>query len=326
METSNNLISDNGDFILDNNIIGDNFGNTVGSHLGGISGDLNKGGTIIAKPFLGITNPFLGTIFGTFGNDTLQGTTGNDRIDARQGNDSIFGNDGDDTLLAGASGRDTISGGNGNDIIQGNIEDNFLIGNAGADSIDGTFGEDTLEGGDGNDTLKAGSDALITANNEIIPDLGSDILRGGNGDDSLIGNSSRDVMSGDAGNDTLLGKSGNDRLDGGSGNDVLDGGRGNDAFILRINDDADTVTGGEGADQFFFFKGGSRGIDTITDFNRAEGDRIRIDISQLDEPTIGDFTYNIRNGNLALRGEVFANLGVGTEFEIDTDLEISFSF
>ncbi|NEP44643.1 MAG: hypothetical protein F6K35_37690, partial [Okeania sp. SIO2H7] len=74
-----------------------------------------------------------------------------------------------------------------------------------------------------------------------------------------------DNLDGDEGNDTLEGGKGDDVLDGGTGDDFLSGGRGNDLF-----------TGGEGADDFFFWfnADGSYGVDTITDFNRDEGDKI----------------------------------------------------
>ena len=70
--------------------------------------------------------------------------------------------------------------------------------------------------------------------------------------------------------DNLIGGSGNDRLtgndianaiNGGAGNDVIDGGLGND-----------TLTGGLGADTFAYRNG--YGQDTITDFNRGQGDTI----------------------------------------------------
>jgi len=56
-----------------------------------------------------------------------------------------------------------------------------------------------------------------------------------------------------------------DRLDAGAGNDRLDGDLGNDR-----------LTGGSGADVFVFEREGRHGFgsDTVTDFNRAEGDRI----------------------------------------------------
>ena len=76
------------------------------------------------------------------------------------------------------------------------------------------------------------------------------------------------VLNGTTGADTLRGFGGNDTLIGLAGNDSLDGGTGRDQ-----------LTGGAGADRFRFSAGsgfGQANADRITDFNRAEGDRIEI--------------------------------------------------
>lgn len=94
-------------------------------------------------------------------------------------------------------------------------------------------------------------------------DLAVQVLLGGN--DSIFGGS---------GNDVLFGFTGNDIIRGGGGDDVLTGGLG-----------VDRLTGGAGADTFKFLAiedtgaGGAR-RDVITDFNRAEGDKI--DLWQVD--------------------------------------------
>ncbi len=60
-----------------------------------------------------------------------------------------------------------------------------------------------------------------------------------------------------------------------------------------VSSGADQLTGGSGADRFEF-KTRNFGADTITDFNRAEGDRIRIieasRFSQLSIAQAGDDT------------------------------------
>jgi serralysin len=60
---------------------------------------------------------------------------------------------------------------------------------------------------------------------------------------------------------------------GGQANDVLAGGAGDDFLSGDLGDD--TVAGGTGADIFNSF--GAANTDRITDFNRAEGDRVRLD-------------------------------------------------
>jgi serralysin len=60
---------------------------------------------------------------------------------------------------------------------------------------------------------------------------------------------------------------------GGQQNDVLTGGAGDD--YLSGDRDNDTVTGGAGADVFHTF--GAAGLDRITDFSLADGDRVQLD-------------------------------------------------
>lgn len=138
----------------------------------------------------------------------------------------------------------------------------------------GTDGDDVLNGGRGNDFMYGYR--------------GNDVMSGGGGDDQIQGHQGNDSLYGQDGRDTLFGQQGDDLLDGGAGNDSLWGGTG-----------ADTLRGGTGADTFNFARSvdstirtteqiqlvtldsdDTAGIDTILDFNRAEGDRI--DISRID--------------------------------------------
>lgn len=138
----------------------------------------------------------------------------------------------------------------------------------------GTDADDTLVGGRGNDFMYGYR--------------GNDVMRGGGGDDQIQGHQGADDLYGDDGRDTLFGGHGDDLLDGGIGNDSLWGGTG-----------ADTLQGGTGADTFNFGRSvdstvrtseqiqavtqdadDSAGVDTILDFNRAQGDRI--DVSRID--------------------------------------------
>ena len=72
--------------------------------------------------------------------------------------------------------------------------------------------------------------------------------------------------SGNSGDNQLYGNAQTNRLSGGAGNDHLDGGYG-----------SDTLTGGAGADTFTFASLlDGKNIDTITDFNAGEGDKIAL--------------------------------------------------
>jgi serralysin len=78
------------------------------------------------------------------------------------------------------------------------------------------------------------------------------------------GTAQRDSLEGSAGVDTLSGRDGSDTLLGGAGDDLIYGDRGDD-----------TLSGGAGADIFASFA--EAGLDRVIDFNRAEGDRVRLD-------------------------------------------------
>ncbi|MBL1201316.1 MAG: hypothetical protein FWK04_20105 [Nostoc sp. GBBB01] len=98
---------------------------------------------------------------------------------------------------------------------------------------------------------------------------------------NLIGlDNSADVINGQGGNDKIDGKSGNDLLRGGNGNDSLIGGVGNDSLVGGAGNDV--LTGGAGADYFVYntntaFVSSAVGQDTISDFNRFQGDKIILD-------------------------------------------------
>lgn len=165
--------------------------------------------------------------------------------------------------------------------IKGTANADMLVGTARDDQIDGYAGDDQIHGGGGNDIIH-GDDG----NDQIWGDDGNDNMWGGAGADTLYGGTGNDLLRGDDGADTLSGDDGTDDLSGGAGNDVLNGGAGIDTLYGDWG--ADQVTGGTGADTFVFnrvvdstdgtpqgtYAGFGNGIDTITDFNPAEGDKI----------------------------------------------------
>lgn len=191
-----------------------------------------------ALPQLSPAGPQAGGI-ATEGPDTLVGGESADVLAGGAGADCILGGGGDDE----------IRGGDGEDFLRGGAGQDLLYGGAAFDNMHGNTGSDTLWGGDGGDWVVGGQD--------------SDLLMGEAGDDYIVGNLGSDTADGGDGADTLLGGQADDLLTGGLGNDYLSGDRG-----------ADTLTGGGGADQFWSFSGA--GVDRITDFNRAEGDSVRL--------------------------------------------------
>jgi Ca2+-binding RTX toxin-like protein len=198
--------------------------------------------------------------------DVLHGGGGDDTVGSAGGDDSLFGDDGDDNVFGGI-GSDKVFGGSGDDSVQGNQGDDLVQGNAGDDLVHGGQGADLVHGGQGDDRLwgDIGDDFAFG-------DLGNDTVSGGEGDDVVQGNAGQDLVQGDAGDDRAYGGQGNDTVRGGAGNDRIWGDLGDDRLFGDLG--ADTMTGGAGADTFVYALGD--GVDWITDFRQAEGDRIEI--------------------------------------------------
>lgn len=126
------------------------------------------------------------------------------------------------------------------------------------------------------------------------------------GDVNLTGSARADRLAGGDGRDTLFGAGGSDILLGSHGDDVLRGGGG-----------ADTSIGGAGADRFVFesyadarVKG--KAVETIADFDAAEGDRI--DLSRIDasRAAAGDQPFFLGGARFTGRaGEIVQHRGEG---------------
>lgn len=120
-----------------------------------------------------------------------------------------------------------------------------VYGYQGNDSIDasGGTGNNTLYGGQGNDTIIGSTKDLIFGDkgNDLLLAGKACTLYGGQGNDYINASTGAggNVLYGGQGDDTMIGGSG-DRIEGDKGNDVLYAGTG-----------GNTVTGGEGKDQFW---------------------------------------------------------------------------
>lgn len=231
------------------------------------------------------------------GADAIRGGTGNDLIRSYAGNDVIEGGGGGDTLFGGA-GDDMIYATSrpnqpwgvvttASTYLRGEEGDDFMVGGIGFDDMNGNMGRDTLSGGQGDDWVV-----------------------GGQGGDQLFGDGGSDFVYGNLGDDTVTGGDGGDFVRGGQGADVLYGEAGNDWMSGDRGDD--TITGGSGADTFYIFTGS--GIDRVTDFNRAEGDRVQFDpgakytVSQEGADTVIDLGGGDR---MVLAGVQSSSLGAG---------------
>jgi len=97
-------------------------------------------------------------------------------------------------------------------------------------------------------------------------------------------------MNGDAGNDWLQGWGGADQLRGGAGAD---------AFVYQVNTDSLTTA-----------------MDRILDFNRAEGDIIKLDLVDADWITAGDQAFTIVDSFSNQAGQMTAAYNAGTNITL----------
>lgn len=221
----------------------------AGAHLVGVwnlKSFLETGGAVDIRDGYGTPTSEYVQRFGGYDTPFSSGTKGGPA--ATSANEMIQGGDGADTLFGGA-GDDTVAGGAGH---------NILRGDGGADLLKGGWQFDDLHGGQGADTLFGG--------------LGDDWVVGGQDADQLFGEDGGDIVLGNMGADTLDGGWGDDIVRGGQGDDVVRGGGGAD--FVSGDRGYDVLIGGAGADTFHTFQGAS--LDTVLDFDYAEGDRIRL--------------------------------------------------
>ena len=240
-------------------------------------------------------------ITGEAGKDRLWGNADNDKISGGDDNDTLGGGDGDDTLN-GDAGNDKIWAGDGNDLVSGGEGSDRITGDGGNDSISGGENDDTITGGDGDDTITGDA-----GNDKLWGDGGNDSISGGEGDDMIWDRMGEDVLDGGEGNDIFISRSDAGEPDIAQetdeskvypdqpfldADDTLIGGLGADTFrfelLLDAKDEivekhADPITGkvnwrkvAHENDNVHDHWVNGIGNDTILDFNKSEGDQIRI--------------------------------------------------
>lgn len=184
------------------------------------------------------------------------------------GNDSITGSQVADRVH-GYAGNDTVVGAGGDDFLRGEAGNDSISGGDGFDDTHGNMGADTMHGGAGPDWVVGGQD--------------NDLLLGDDGNDVVYGNMGADTQYGGAGADWVRGGQANDSLSGGDGADWMWGDRGDD-----------TISGGSGADLFHVF--GDAGLDRVLDFNRAEGDQVKVEAGTYATAQVGADTVITLSG------------------------------
>ena len=181
-------------------------------------------------------------IWGNVGNDTFQGSNDGDRLIGNGGNDVLVGRGGQD-ILYGLSGADQLYGGDGNDFLFVDSDDTLVNGGADYDTIivqqSGAIMIDLLT-------------AQYNDIEQIVGNVGNDVLSGTAGAERLIGGAGNDILQGRGGSDTLYGLQGADQIFAGEGDD----------FLFFDSDDT-MIRGGGGYDQGYVQGPGAVTVDMI---------------------------------------------------------------
>lgn len=220
-----------------------------------------------------------GPIDGTEGDDTITGAAGGDVLNGAGGNDQVVGDLGQDTITGGL-GNDTLDGGGGADAIDGGPGADQIVGGSGNDSLFGADGADTVVGGAGNDVLDGTQGDLFqptSPTDSIDPDNPADDERTMDLEGPIV--------------EPPAPATGDQVLDGGAGNDTL------------IGDNADSLTGGEGADSFLLESSSvdpTAGSVVITDFDPLlDALTLGLDGFQEGDPAQDGFAYDVETRDLA---------------------------
>lgn len=289
--------------------------------------DAGRGNDKVISHFEGGNEILLGAGDDIYLSDGFSSLGGFDVVRAGGGKDTIgvstfisdyFGEAGDDTFFS-AGWQNSFDGGSGIDTISYEFRhEDTTIGGTGV-AISLATGQVQTGASRFEQIVRFENATGSIHADEIVGNGGANLLKGLAGDDGMAGGSGNDTLKGGDGNDLLLGQNGNDRLEGENGRDELDGGAGRD--ILRGGRGGDLLSGGRDADTFEFrglseSRGGS--TDVITDFSRADGDRI--DLSRIDADTTrsGNQTFSFI-GTEAFSGEAGELRLTGGSIVVDVD-------
>ena len=265
-----------------NNIFFTTGGVNVNMAVGTVTGDLSSGVDTL-RSIEGVQGTFFADVYVATGyGQTGALNVGNNgalnQFEGLGGDDQITGNGNTKILYSNATGGvavhmaagtadgDTSVGhdtfGGVYSVIGSNFADVYDATNFVGTSL-GTYNEFQGQGGD--DIISGNGNTQIRFDNATAG-VTVDLATGNANGDASVGHDTFvgvNRVFGTNFNDTILGSSASDFLDGGNGNDTLNGLGG-----------SDSLTGEGGADTFNYADGG--GADTITDFNRAQGDTIDV--------------------------------------------------
>jgi Ca2+-binding RTX toxin-like protein len=240
--------------------------------------------------------------------------------------------------VTGSFYDDDLRGDDHDNVLSGSWGDDFLMGGAGADTLNGGWGVDGANYQSSPTGVKvyllwnfaSGGEAEGDQFNSIENLIGSEY------DDDLMGDNGANKFHGFDGNDNIFGLGGDDELNGWWGKDWLYGGADNDS--LWGGEDGDTLSGGPGADMFGWAESYDSGgvlpsgevdwanIDTVLDFNAAEGDKIDVHLiyaiaASSDNTVAFDFIdeYYAAGGFTAPGQVAYSSDGTDTYLMFNTD-------
>lgn len=234
--------------------------------------------------------------------------------------DWFYGNGGNDIIL-GDDSTDHIFGGADNDWLQGNGGDDFLYGGTGDDVMYGGEGADYLDGGSGEDTVFYKS-SPTGVNVNLSTGQGSggyaegDVL---NSIEHISGSQKADVLIGSAAANTIKGHIGSDTIDGGGGDDHIFGG--NNDTGSTPNELGDILTGGLGADKFYYYadSGGDQSVDFITDFGNGDDMLIFYELGNPYQFTGEQTGFQTSGSEVWFR--TYDNVALGTVTEVNVRID-----
>jgi VCBS repeat-containing protein len=166
--------------------------------------------------------------------------------------------------------------------------DRYIDDGGGVDTFDASAEtRDVFVSLDGGEWLHSGAkDQSILADGQAFIGFGTEIenAKGGAGNDTLLGSDGSNLLEGGAGDDTLVGGAGDDLLAGGDGADtyVFGPGSGADEVTESGRDTRLVINGVSGSD--LYYRDGAIHLGT-------DGDRIRIDLDEVAEVTVGGVSY-----------------------------------
>jgi Ca2+-binding RTX toxin-like protein len=308
-DNNNELIGLEGNDILKGGGGADRLGGGAGDDIlkgGGGSDELNGGAGSDTADYsnspdfvvIDFTTGFAGVGDASFDTlisiENITGSAFNDRLTGDHQANAIKAGAGDDQVRA-FEGDDWVDGGAGNDILNGMAGNDTMFGSAGDDWLDGGGDSDTMSGGTGNDTFIVDSSADVAT--EAVGEGFDRVFT--TATYALAAGSEIELLTAFDTNSTnamdLVGNGFDNQIVGNDGNNTIVGSSDQDGGLF---DGLDTMTGRNGGDVFVWSsvaetRPAADQADVVTDFNRAQGDLIAVNLIDANETIAGnqDFTF-----------------------------------